>query len=74
MTDNIKKRFKSLLEPHKVHQKLGDLLEFLEDVIVLILLILLSYTKVYLSFHPDRAFQTDYSLSKREENRHIFDC
>ena len=47
MTDNIKRRIKSLIEPHKVHKKLGDFLEFLEDVIVLILLLLLFLLSIY---------------------------
>jgi len=65
MTDNIKKRFKSLLEPHKVHQKLGDLLEFLEDVIVLILLILLFLLSIYALY--------DIYLGLTEEKVKVYD-
>ncbi|SNZ02232.1 Uncharacterized membrane protein, DUF373 family [Persephonella hydrogeniphila] len=47
MTDKIKKRFQSLIEPHKVYKRLGNFLEFLEDVIVLVLLILLFVLSIY---------------------------
>ncbi len=50
MTDKIKKTFRTLLEPHKIHKKLGDLLEFLEDIIVLILLLLLFLLSIYALF------------------------
>ncbi len=39
--EKVKKETKKLLEPNKLHEKLGDLFEFFEDSIIVLLTILL---------------------------------
>ncbi len=39
----VYRAYKSLLEPHKLHDKLGDLFEFFEDAIIVSLTLLLFY-------------------------------
>lgn len=43
----MKKKLLALIEPHKIHRKLGDALEFIEDIIVFFLIILLFILSVY---------------------------
>ena len=38
---SLKEKYKKLLEPQKIHEKLGDLFEFFEDVIISLLTLLL---------------------------------
>ena len=44
------KKKSNLLEPYKLHKKLGDLLEFIEDVIVLILTIFIFIISLFAIF------------------------
>ncbi|WP_457621582.1 phosphate-starvation-inducible PsiE family protein [Persephonella sp.] len=43
----MKKKLLALIEPHKIHKKLGDALEFIEDIIVFFLIILLFILSIY---------------------------
>ncbi len=43
----MKDKIKSLLEPHKIHTKLGSSLEFLEDIVIFILTILLFILSIF---------------------------
>ncbi len=43
----MRERIKSLLEPHKIHTKLGSSLEFLEDIVIFILTILLFILSIF---------------------------
>jgi len=42
----LHKAYRSLLEPHKLHDKLGDLFEFFEDAIIVSLTLLLFYLSI----------------------------
>ncbi|MGC8677649.1 MAG: phosphate-starvation-inducible PsiE family protein [Hydrogenobaculum sp.] len=42
----LHKTYRALLEPHKLHDKLGDLFEFFEDAIIVSLTLLLFYLSV----------------------------
>ncbi|WP_457641218.1 phosphate-starvation-inducible PsiE family protein [Persephonella sp.] len=59
------KKLKVLLEPQKIHEKLGDALEFIEDVIVFFLIILLFVLSVY-ALH-------DIALSLMKEKVKVYD-
>ncbi len=42
----MRKRWKELVIPHQVHKKLGDTLEFFEDIIILALTLVLFYVSI----------------------------
>ncbi|NPA54205.1 MAG: hypothetical protein GXO21_05995 [Aquificae bacterium] len=46
----MKDKLKFLLEPYKVHNKLGNSLEFLEDIIIFVLTILLFILSIFALF------------------------
>ncbi|WP_297888357.1 phosphate-starvation-inducible PsiE family protein [Sulfurihydrogenibium sp.] len=54
---------KRILEPHKLHQKLGDLFEFFEDLIIVILTIILFVLSLMALFDLGQAtFSHKYSF------------
>ncbi|HIQ25018.1 MAG TPA: hypothetical protein EYH43_03450, partial [Persephonella sp.] len=42
----MKQKLKELVIPHQVHRKLGDTLEFFEDIIILALTLVLFYVSI----------------------------
>ncbi len=61
----MKEKLKSLLEPHKVHSKLGSSLEFLEDIIIFVLTILLFILSIFALY--------DIAVSLFKENIKFYD-
>ncbi len=43
----MREKIKQMLEPHKIHMKLGSSLEFLEDIIIFVLTILLFVLSIF---------------------------
>ncbi|WP_456402745.1 phosphate-starvation-inducible PsiE family protein [Persephonella sp.] len=61
----MKKKLLSLIEPHKIHKKLGDALEFIEDIIVFFIIILLFILSVYALY--------DIALALLKEKAKVYD-
>ncbi len=61
----MKKKLLSLIEPHKIHKKLGDALEFIEDIIVFFIIILLFILSIYALY--------DIALALLKEKAKVYD-
>ncbi|ACN99657.1 conserved hypothetical protein [Sulfurihydrogenibium azorense Az-Fu1] len=56
---SLKEKYKKLLEPQKIHEKLGDLFEFFEDVIISLLTLLLFVLSIIAIFDLSKSLLSE---------------